>query len=336
MLWQNRKDFWAYIFGGLTILAGIILTVVSALKLCSSSCNDAHNYRLFGLPFEAIGALFFGILALFHLLSLKYPLFLKLNLLLVAGGIGAELYLIYLQESQIGSFCPVCLAIASTLFILGITYLYREASMWNWKRISLIALALSIGTLSTFFGVTKIDQLQAVEDQIKEKIKFGNPSSNIEIYVFTDWACPACRLVEPEIEKVGPKLLNEVRITFVDTVVHPETLNYAPYNLAFMVHNKPQYFRIRDVLNKLSLTTKKPNDQDISKAVAPLGVHYHELPYGDVSMALKYFEGLVDKYKITATPTVAIINPKTKKGKKLSGVQEVTEANIQKAIDAIR
>lgn len=326
----------------LLIAIGFLLTAVSWFKLCTTSCNDAHNYRLFGLPFEAGGVLFFSLALLLFFFSRQSPILLYLLALLLASGLGAEGYFIYLQKAEIGSYCPVCLSIATTILLMGICLYFIikkekvEVIMRGWLRVGLLPLVFILGFTGSFLGVTKIDQLQAVEDKIKDQIKFGNRASPIEVYVFTDWACPACRAIEPQIEAMAPKITKEATLTFVDTVVHPETLNYAPYNLSFMVNNKLQYFQIRDALSKLSVKTKKPTDQDIANAVAPLGVRFKELPYEDVTVAMRYFDELVTKFKVTGTPTVAIVNRDAKKGKKLSGVEEITEANVLKAINSLR
>lgn len=313
----------------LGILAGGLLTAVSWLHLCRESCNEAHNYRLFGLPFEWIGAGFFLALGILHFTNRRAAG------LAVAGGLGAEVLFILLQKIQIGVWCPVCLSIASILGIVGICYLITEkyeGFMNKW----LLTAALILGFSVSFLGVAKVDQLQAAEDAIKEQIKFGNLESPLHIYVFTDWACPACRLVEPKIEAISRKILKEAQMTFVDTVVHTATLNYAPYNISFMVNNKSNYFRIRDALGQLSLTTKKPSEEEVQKAIAPLGIQYRELPYEDVSIAMKYFEELTDKFKIIGTPSVAIVNSEAKKGKKLEGLEEITEANILKAMHNLK
>jgi thiol-disulfide isomerase/thioredoxin len=330
---MTRKIDWPYHLASFFILAGAILTLISWLKLCSTYCSDAHNYRLFGLPFEISGAIFFLSIGVLHLIRKTKPV-----LLLISSGLGAELYFIFLQKSAIGSWCPVCLSIAFCLACLGLCYLiiYKNQPNEGFMRFTLLlSLTLIFGLASSFFGVGKIDQLEAAENSLKEGIKFGNRSSPIEIYIFTDWACPACRGVEPALEAMAPKISLEAQVTFVDAVVHPETLNFAPYNISFMVYNKPQYFQIRDALGQLSMKNKKPSDQDITAAVAPLGVAYHELPYEDVALTMKYFDELVDKLKVTGTPTIAIINPINKKGKKLSG-KEITEANVLKAIHALR
>ncbi len=328
---------WSYLLATLFLIAGIVLTAVSYLRLCSTTCNDAHNYRLFGFPFEVGGALYFSLLAFLHFGSLKRPSLQRYILPLVVIGLGAEAFFIAVQKWQIGAYCPVCLGIAASIALFGLsTYFETLKQGISMKRIFNFSCLFAIGVATAFLGISKIDQLQATEDKIKQEIKFGDPTSTVEVYVFTDWACPACRAIEPALEKMAPKVSQQAQLTFVDTVVHPETLNYAPYNLSFMVNAKSKYFDVREALTKLALTTKKPTDQDIVKAVAPLKITYKELPYEDVTVAMRYFDELVERFKVTGTPTVVIVNRNAKKGKKLAGVEEITEANVLKAIKTIR
>lgn len=314
-----------------TLVIGAILTALSALHLCTGSCSEAHNYRLFGLPFEVTGASYFAALLFCHFTSRT-----SLTAFLLAAGLGAEGYFIYLQKQQIGSWCPLCISIAICLGIAGIYYFFVEKTMKKWTDNLLICALMVLGFSVASVAVSKFDQLQAVEDSIKERIKMGNHASNVEVYVFTDWACPACRSVEPKLEAMIPQITQQATITFVDTVIHPETLNFAPYNIAFMAQNAQQYAKIRQALTELSAINKKPTDQDISQAVAPLGIHYRELPYEDVSLAMRYFDDMVDRFKVTGTPTIAIINPSTKKGKKLAGTSEISQENVLEAIKALR
>lgn len=338
---QNRTSI-AFHIATLALVVGIILTGVSWLKLCSQMCTDAHNYRLFDLPFEWIGLGFFIGFGALHFIGDKEPIARLLAGLLIAGALGAEFYFILLQKYQIGAWCPVCLSIAATIGIIGICYMILNKTdrnggyMNKWFYTGLLTAFFTLGFTTSFFGISKIDQLQAVEDSIKEKIKFGNASSPVQVYVFTDWACPACRIVEPAIEAMAPKIMKEAQLIFVDTVVHPETLNYAPYDISFMIHNKAKYFKIREALGKLALTAKKPTEKQVEKTLNPLGVNYIELPYEDIAVAMRYFEELTDKFKITATPTVAVVNAGAKKGKKLAGGEEITEANLLKAIRSMK
>lgn len=339
---EPRRTALPFHLATLAIVAGIILTGVSWFKLCSQSCNDSHNYRLFDVPFEWVGLAFFLVLAIFHFKGRTSPLYRKLAGLTIAGALGAEAFFIFMQKYTIGHWCPVCLSIAGTIAFIGVCYLFlnqrkpNEDLMNKLLNVGLLTAVFTIGFTASFFGISKIDQLQAVEDAIKEKIKFGNTSSPVQVYIFTDWACPACRMVEPAIEAMAPQLMKEAQITFVDTVVHPETLNYAPYNISFMANSKPKYFQIRDALGKLSVKTKKPTEADVKKTIAPLGVQYTELPFEDITLAMRYFEELTDKFKVTGTPTIAIVNANAKKGKKLAGVEEITEANVLKAIQSLK
>lgn len=346
----NKIKPLAFHLATFSILIGLVLTVISWLKICSETCSDAHNYRFFGHSFEVLGGFFLVTLLTFHLLSKKSTILFYLVVLMITGGLGAESMFIWLQKYEIGHWCPVCLGIAATLFFTSLFYFldylgkgsadinheHQGGIMKNRLQGLGIFTAFVLGFLIAFGGVTKIDRLEAAENAIKERVKFGNDNSPVEVFLFTDWACPACRLLEPKLESLSSKVMKKATLTFVDVVVHPETLNYAPYNLAFMIQNKPDYFKARNALIKLSQQTKKPSDRQIHQMMRPLGVNFQELGYEDISLGMKYFDQLADKFKINATPTMVIINREAKKGKKLSGVEEITESNVLKAIDSLR
>lgn len=341
---EKLHELW-FKFATGSILIGLALTVISWLKLCSTTCSDAHNYRFFGMPFEILGGAFLILLLSMHLLTKKFPSLKIVVGLSIAGALGAEAMFIWIQKTEIGHWCPVCLAIASTLVFTGIFYIlrYMTKPTINYQGGPMRARLKSLAFLGTFIfgfliafgGVTKINVLEAAEQEIKEKIKFGNSNSPVEVYLFTDWSCPACRALEPKLENIANKIMRKASLTFVDVVVHPETLNYAPYNLAFMIQNKPQYFKARDALTKLSLRTKKPTDSQVSRAL-PNGVKFQELGYEDISLGMKYFDQLSSKFDVRATPTMVIINRNAKKGKKLAGVEEITESNAMRVIDSLR
>lgn len=337
-----KSSTWMYHLASIAIFIGAALTLLSALRLCTSACNQTHNYRLFHLPFEIVGGVYFLLLTIFHFLARGHLAYRIAAEVFIAGGLGAELFFICLQKFYIGSWCPICLSIAGTLAILGICYLLwkknqqHEGLMRGWLHAGTLMVVLTLGFTTSFLGISKIDTLEAAEQEIKDRIKFGNTNSPIQVFVFTDWTCPACRSIEPRLEAMAPKVMKYAQITFIDTVVHPETLNFAPYNISFMVNAKSKYFMSRNALNKLSLVNKNPTDHDIADAVRPFGIKYQEIPYQDVSVALRYFEELTNRFKITGTPTVAVINADAKKGKKFSGTEEITEENILKAIETLR
>lgn len=204
-----------------------------------------------------------------------------------------------------------------------------------WNKFSPFA-AMGIGFIVAFLGLAKFDPLEAAQEAIKEKITFGNPKSDIEIYLFTDWACPACKKVEPTIEALVPELMKDNKVYFVDYVIHPETLNYLPYHLAFQLNNKAQYLKLRHMLEDISKKNKNPSEEQISKAAAKLGVKFKELSYADVDAGEKYFKSLGEKFKVKSTPTMVIINVDSKKGKKLVGGEEITKDNILKSINTLK
>lgn len=334
----------------LAILAGLILTIVSALHLCSESCAPTQNYRILGLDFSTFGLVFFPLLLGSHLLSKNSPLLSYITGAMVASALGAEIQMIVIQKREIGQWCPVCLSIAFTLLIVAGCYsvgflrnlkqsidnLQKEKIMQNLtKGASSIAL-LFVGFFIAFFGISKVNPLDAIETSIKESIVFGNKESPVDIYIFTDWACPACRQLEPELEKSIPTFLKQARLTFVDFTVHPETLNFVPYNLSFMINNKNAYLKLRHALTALSVKTGTPTEDQIEKIAHDSGVKFKLLNFADVSLGNKYFKHLGTEFGINSTPTMVIVNRTAKKGKKLYGGSQITEENVLKAIETLK
>jgi uncharacterized membrane protein len=93
------------------------LATISLLGLCASACSETKHYTLFGGSFEVFGLLFFGILIFLQLLSTHYIKLKGLIALLISSALGAEIYFIWIQKAIIGSFCPICLSIATCILI---------------------------------------------------------------------------------------------------------------------------------------------------------------------------------------------------------------------------
>lgn len=343
---QSSTTYWV---AGVALLCACGLTLMSWLQLCVQSCAEGHSYRLFGCTFESIGLTLFPIVTLLHFLSKKVVILSLVTGWLLCGMLGAEVIFIYTQKYKIGSWCPVCLVIAAALLVAGLAYLYdyykgfkrslenpeRGPIMVNiYKGLTGIGFFV-IGFLLAFAGTAKCSPLQAAENNIKQGLTFGDPDSNIEVYVFTDWSCPACRSLEPVFESMAPKVMKVAKLTFVDDPVHPETLNFTPYNVSFMVHNKDQYFKLRQALTELSEETKAPTDKQVEALASKLGVTYKQLSYADVALANKFFSHLIKQLDVEGTPTIVVVNQETQKGKKLAGAPKITEANVMKAIRSL-
>jgi thiol-disulfide isomerase/thioredoxin len=343
-IWQR----WLFCIVILAVCTGFILSIISWLRLCSGVCSESHSWRIFGLPFEFIGLLFFLTVFVMTVLSIKYPDLTFYTGLMLVGALGSECKLIQIQKYEIGSWCPVCLSIAACIFLAFLCFTIKfiseissaikqrdKGELMNnlWKGVSGIAVFI-LGVLLAVIGVSRFDPLDAAENTIKESLAFGDKDSPIELYLFTDWACPACRQLEPNLEKMFTTITKNARFTFVDHAIHTETLNYSPYNVSFMIKNKPQYLKLREALTKLALQTATPTDEQIEKLAESFDTKYQQLHFADITLSQKYFKQLAKQFGVSKTPTLILINKETKKGKKLIG-SEITEENVLKAIDAL-
>lgn len=325
----------------------LVLTVLSWLELCTQTCVEGHKYALYGLKFEPVGMIIFSSALVIHLLSRESPRLKVLIAWMVAGSLGAEVWFIYAQHSIIGKWCPLCLGIAACIGVAALAMMYQhvenvknkikdeDRKMHTLRGLPSIGMMV-LGFFIAFMGFAKENPLLAAQASFKDSIAFGNQKSPIEVYVFTDWFCPACRMVEPALEKMAPAVEAKAKLFFVDMQVHDNSLNFTPYNLAFMVNNKSKYFALRKALNELALKNKSPTEKQVQEAISPLGVKLRELSFTDISLGVKLFKSLGKQFNIEATPTVVIINVENKKGKKLSGAAEITEENMMKAIDSLK
>lgn len=346
---STKQSLAVYAIAAMALMAACVLTFISCLQLCSQACAEGHSYRLCGLPFETVGLIIFPLTLLMHLLSRKYEVLTLLTGWALCAMLGAEIIFIYVQKYKIGSWCPVCLSIAAVLAVAALAYLYDyykgfKLSLENLERGPIMMNVYKgltgfgfffIGLLVAFGGIAKYNPLEAAENKIQDNIAFGNANSNVEVYVFTDWNCPACRSIEPLIESLAPKIMKEAKLIFVDDPIHPESLNFTPFNVAFMINNKDKYFQLRKKLTELSVETKTPTEEQVNAIAAKLGVKYKQLNYADVALANKYFNHLITQLDVEGTPTVVIVNKDTQKGKKLGGAQKITEDNIMKNIQSI-
>jgi hypothetical protein len=330
------------------LFAGLVLSIISSFHLCTVECAVAHEYRLFGVPLDPVGVIFFLSAFTLLLLSRRYAPLSFIVGLMIASAVGAELILILIQKYAIEAWCPICLSIAASVGIAALalfTHYVYELKIdidESRKKEALLAvrkglfglLAVFFGFSLSFAGLAKFDHMKAAENSIKESLAFGDPKSPLEVYIFTDWQCPACRQAEPTIVGIAPEILKKARLIFVDFVIHANTLNFIPYNLSFMIKNKEQYLALRDELTKISIETGTPTDEQVEKAVEHLGVKYKQLNYADVAVGIKYFKHLGKQFDVEGTPTLVIVNKETKKGKKLGG-REINQNNVLKAIESL-
>lgn len=345
-LWSSNWSFWVV---GFALLSGLILSILSWLKICVEHCSANQDYVFFGIPFAFLGIAFFVAGLTVHLLSKKYLICKKLIGWMISMAIGSEIMFIAIQKYEIGHWCPVCLSIALSLGIAGIVLpadyfkyslpsskLNRRGQIMEAIKKGLTSLSfMFVGFLMAFIGVSKFDYAQAAMTEMQDKLAFGNKNSPIEVYFVSDWFCPSCRRVEPLIEKIYPKIQSKVKFYFIDYPIHKKSLNFTPYNLAFMVNDKPQYFRARNALTELAQENESPNDEDIMQLAKQDGLKFEELSFINVKNGMEFFDQIVDKYKLRATPVLIITKPRANKMVKLEGLDEINEQSIMKAIDSM-
>jgi hypothetical protein len=340
----SKLQKWLFAITAFSLFAGLLLSIVSWLRLCSGACAESHNWRFFGGPIENLGLLFFIPANILFWLSWRNVWLFSLVGLMLFGALGAEIHFILVQKYKIGAWCPVCLSIAASVGLAALCYCIKYILELTQKRGSLMTqiwkgfAGLSVcvlGFLISLLGTAQFDQLAAAEATLKESLMFGNKESPIEVYIFTDWACPACRVLEPALGQAAPKIMKKARLTFVDHAIHTATLNYSPYNVSFMIRNKTDYLKLRDALTHLSLKTSSPTEAQVEKIAEGLGTKYESLNFSDIALSQKYFKELGRQFGVKQTPTAILVNLKTRKGKKLIGADQITESNVERAISSL-
>ncbi len=341
-----------YVWGaiGALLVLGLGLSLLSAWQFCTSSCAEAHHYRFFGYHFEIFGISFFIAAFAAVLFSSRWPWLLSVVKAMVATSIGAEIRFIQVQKNVIGHWCPLCLTIAATVTLIGLIFFVQYAASFKsiandqerrntiMKKIlaGLTSVAACIlGFIIALLGVAKPERSFAEPNSRGESPVFGKANSNIEVYLFTDWFCPACSKTEPELSKQFPAIMKKARLLFVDIPIHEDSENFLPYNLAFMLKNKAQYLELRKALQDLSKTNHAPTERDIEALAQTVGAVYQPLAFSEISQGQSYFKKMEDKYQVDSTPTVIITNTKTNKAKKFSGYNQITKANFSKEIDKL-
>lgn len=350
---QNPPNYsaysWPYWLAVCAIIAGFTLTTISALKLCNESCGQVHDYRLYGLPFEAFGFFFFTVVGLLHFFSNKSRILSFAEGILVFGAVGAEFAFIMFQKDIIGHWCQICLSIALCVGILGVALFYRayyrfqdeeyaqnkNSVLFGFKKGFISSAAIIIGFVAALSGIS-----QNVTTYFDEFVTVGNPAfgkkdSDVDVFIITDWLCPLCIKLEPRFQRMYPAIKDEASVYFIDRAIHPDSVNFSPYNLSFMIYNKDKYFELRDALHDLAEANRHPTPEQVQKAISQLGVKYKPLDYSKVNSGIHFFDYVNKTFKVDATPSVVVANRKTNVSKTFVGSQEIHEKDILEAIHSL-
>lgn len=139
-------------------------------------------------------------------------------------------------------------------------------------------------------------------------------SGPIEVRIYTDYFCPPCRAMEPDVEPFLKDLLkkNAIRLTLVDVPLNPLTPLFARNFLYALKENNDleHAFRVRNVLQNAA-TNKDIQTQERIEAL----FKEKKIAYGlwDPKPVFERYNDLLKKDKINATPTCVIIKKDRKK-----------------------
>ncbi|HAM52320.1 MAG TPA: hypothetical protein DCP92_17100 [Nitrospiraceae bacterium] len=312
------------------------------MNICTDACSEAHKYSFFGIPVPFLGIAFFIAATIVYEVSRMMERLSFLFWLMIFGASGAEIAFVLIQKYRIQKWCPLCLGIAAAVYFVVVVMSVEEVKnliskikdrrvlfMPLLKKVFTILIAFTVGFFAAYQGMQKGEA-----EENSPNIFLGKQDSSVEVFIMTDWFCPACQKAEPEIERAVLAEENRAKIVFVDVPIHAETLNYTPYNLSFLTYDKNRYIELRKALVSLTKKTKEPTPENVQQAIAPLNVTYKPLSFLVATNGMKYYDALRKEFKVTSTPTVIIRDSKTKKMTQLIGVQEITQANIIKAVNA--
>jgi thiol-disulfide isomerase/thioredoxin len=318
-------------------VAGMGLSVTSLLKICNA-CSETGRFSIFGMNFGWFGIVFFGVMIVAAALYNRYMPARWAKLFLVFAAAGAEARFIWLQKYVIGQWCPVCLGIAAAVAVAGMAILYdifRQSTNQGgsmkpvFRQMLLVVAAFAIGLAGATIGVRS--EAEASIDTF-----LGKTNSPVVVYFVSDWFCPGCRKIEPEFERMYAELSKSVKLSFVDYPIHKETLNFTPYNLQFMTYEKAKYIHLRRALSALAVKTKNPTPEEVQAAVAPLGVKLRQMDYADVLYGMQADLMVYRGYAVKGTPSVVVVNTKTKKSKVLFGEREISLKAVKDAIKEVQ
>lgn len=332
---SSRRSGQTRLTGGLlwlAVIAGFILSLMDLLEICTDACSETATFTIFGLNFGWFGLAFFTFVLLSLTVRNRLSLAGLLLTLLLFSAAGAELHFIWLQKYEIGKWCPICLSIAAAVYlgcgVLIFETLRSGTVKSNFKRITIMIVALVLGATVASFGVAR-------ESQASFDFFLGKKKSPITVYFISDWFCPACKKVEPRIEQIYEQVSKEARVAFIDYPIHAETNNFTPYNLQFLAFEKEKYPKLRCALAELALKTKTPTPEQVQAVIAPYGVMLRQMNYADISFGLQTNMTTYRGFNIKGTPSVVIDNSKTKKHKILVGDKQITLQAVQAAMTEV-
>lgn len=150
-------------------------------------------------------------------------------------------------------------------------------------------------------------------------------SGPVEVRLYTDYFCPPCRALEPEVEPILKNLLNKkaIRLTFVDVPFNPKSPLYARYFLYSLAkkHDVEHALHVRNILFDEATRKDVNTKEQTEKLLKSKGIAYE---VRETKTALNRYNALIKEDTIDATPTCVIV--KDGKKEKFVGKPDIINA----------
>jgi protein-disulfide isomerase len=134
----------------------------------------------------------------------------------------------------------------------------------------------------------------------------------VEVRVYTDYFCEPCRAEEREVMSAITELVakNRIRVTFIDTPIHPETVLYAGYFLA-AVNAKREFSQAVAARTALfeAAELEIREKGELETFLKKKGV---EIRPFDIAPVFAILSKQIKEDRINSTPTIVIRGPQGK------------------------
>jgi thiol-disulfide isomerase/thioredoxin len=222
---RNRMQstaYWNVIRQQRHVVNIVLACVAVALEVYYSICGGSCSYLrgdLIGIPLQYIGIAYMALIIFLSIIKAD-----RLLVMLISAGVGIEFYLIGFQIWY-HTYCPYCLAFGGIIFVLLILN-FSLAKKW----LSIVFMVLALLLFSLFFEGS-VTPSYAEDFAIPT---FGQGKVSVRIY--TDYFCPPCRAMEPDVEPILAELIKQkkINVTFIDTPYYQHSSLYAKYYLYTM------------------------------------------------------------------------------------------------------
>jgi thiol-disulfide isomerase/thioredoxin len=275
-------------------LTGIGITIGYAF--CLGACSYLKG-DLLGMDLKYLG--------IFHMTVILILVFMRrtlLSLLLLAFGVGGELFLIGYQVNS-GVYCPYCLAFATTVFLAFIVN-FQRSRRW----LALLAAGAGLISFLLFFSGSATPVYAA-----------GPPTTTfgmgpVEVRIYTDYFCGPCQAEEAEVMELITELAEKdlIRVTFIDTPIHKETVFYAGQFLSALNAKEGMDLRQAVALRAalFEAAAVKINEKEaLENFLKKKGISLR--PF-DPAPVFKIYGNYLKEDRVNATPTCVIVGPQAK------------------------